>query len=283
MGLFIPPCGFGYYTSNLTGTPPAATVGTNFTFGAANADGATVGVITSATTRDVHRIVVSFGGCATTTEDNSALVDILRDPAGGTSYTNWIDNLAGGFSAVPAGGTTPLSHHYDFPIFLKAGATLAVRARKNGATAATGGRIIIHLFGDPSRPEQYWCGQGIEALGINEATSKGTSHTPGNTGALSTFATIGTSTRRYGNLAMAINGSDGTMTAIGYYWQIGIGSARAPGTPTFYHANTTAEVSSRSSFLHSIPCDIPSGTALQVRGTASGTAEAHNVAFYGCY
>jgi hypothetical protein len=283
MGLFIPPCGFGYYTSNLTGTPPAALVGTNFTFGANSADGATVGVITTPTARDVHRVVISIGGCSTATNDNSALVDILRDPAGGTSYTNWIDNLVGGFTATPAAGTIPLSQHYDFPIFLRAGATLAVRARKNGATAATTGRIVVHLFGDPSRPEQWWCGQGIESLGIDEGTSKGTAHTPGNSGAFSAYATIGTSTRRYGNLALAINGSDGVMTAVGYYWQIGIGSAQAPGTPTFYHANSTGEVSARSSFLHSIPCDIPAGTALRVRGTASGTAEAHNVAFYGVY
>ena len=283
MGLIVPPGpAWSWEVDNLTGTPPAALIGTNFTFGASNADGATVQVL-AATARDACYCVIGFTGCNTGAEDNSALVDLLWDPAGGTSWTNFIDNLAAGFTPVPAAGTIPIQQFYHFPIWIPSGTALAVRARKNGATAATGGRCAIWLFGEPKRPDMWWCGQRVESLGINEGTRKGTSHSPGNSGAFSAFATIGTSTRRYGALQLGVNGSDNVMTAIGYYWQIGVGSSQLPGTPTFYFSNSTAEVSARSGFHGPLFVDIHASTAIQVRGTASGTAEAHNVALYGVY
>jgi hypothetical protein len=274
---------WGWSVSNLTGTPAAATVGTNFSFGAANADGATVEFLADLA-YDCCYLVVGVGGCATTAEDNSALVDILGDPAGGTSYTSAIaTDLICGFTPVPAGGTTPIACWYHFPIWIKSGTALAVRARKTGATAATGGRIVAFVFGKPKRPEMWWCGQGIESLGINAGTSKGTAHTPGNTGAYSTYATIGTSTVRYGALQFGAQPSTGTVTAIGYYWQLGVSSAALPGAPMFYQSGSTAEVMARSGFAGPMFLDIPTSTALQVRATASGTAVAHNAAFYGVY
>jgi hypothetical protein len=273
---------FGWCVDNLTGTPPAATVGTNYTFGGANADGTTVEFLADLAYDGLY-LVVGLGGCATSAENNSALVDILADPAGGTSYTSFIDNLIAGCSPVPAGGTTPIACWYHFPVFIKAGTALAVRARKNGATSATGGRIVAFVYGKPKRPEMWWCGRGVESLGIDEGTSKGTAHTPGNTGAFSAYATIGTSTRRYGALQLGVQPDQTAVTAIGYYWQMGIGSARMEGTPTIYHAGSTAEVVARSGFHGPIWRDIPASTALQVRATASGTAVAHTAAFYGVY
>lgn len=273
---------WSYCFDSLSGTPPAATVGTNFTFGASNADGATVAV-GSATTRDLCYLVVAISGCNTTAQDNSALADLLWDPAGGTSWASFIDDLVAGYTPVPAGGTTPLGCVYHFPIWVPAGTSFGIRARKNGATAATGGRCVIWGFGEPKRPDAWWCGQGVEALGINAGTSKGTSHTPGNSGTFSSYATIGTSTKRYGALQLGVNGSDASATAVGYYWQLGVGSARLDGTPVVYTSNSTAEVTARSGFEGPLFVDIPASTAMQVRATASGTAEAHNVAIYGVY
>jgi hypothetical protein len=282
MGLIMPPgpC-WSWEVDNLTGTPAAATPGTNFSFGGSSADGTTVQLLSS-TASDAQYMVVGISGANTTAEDNSALADILWDPAGGTSWTNFVDNLVAGFSAVPA-ATTAISHWYHIPIWIPAGTSLAIRGRKNGGTAAGSARAVIYLFGEPKRPDMWWCGQRVEGLGITESTSKGTSHTPGNTGSYSSYATIGTSTRRYGALQLGVNGSDANASAVGYYWQIGLGSSRLPGTPTFYVAASTAEVAARSGYQGPLFVDIPASSAIQVRATCSGTAEAWNVALYGVY
>lgn len=283
MGLILPPGpGFGYANSNLTGTPVTNTPGTNFTFGASNADGTAVGLGVTAA-EDLVYVVLGIGGCATTAEDNSALLDLMTDPAGGTSYGSFIDNLACGFSSAPTGGTIGITCWYHFPIWVPAGSSFAVRARKNGATAATGGRAVLFVYGAPKRQEMWWYGTKVEALGIDEANSKGAAHTPGNTGTFSSYATVGTSTRHYGALQFMVNGSDAGMTAVAYHWQLGIGSAQMPGTPTFYHMNATTEVMQRCGFNQPLFVNVPPSTAVQVRATASGTAEAHNVAVYGVY
>lgn len=281
MGLIVPPGPvWSWEVDNLTGTPSSTAPGTNFTFGASNADGTAVQVL-SAISMDALYMVVALGGCSTNAEDNSALVDILWDPAGGTSWGSLIDDLVAGFSPSPS-AASGLMCVYHFPLWIPSGASLAVQARKNGATAATGGRCAIWLFGEPKRPDMWWAGQAVESLGISASTSKGTAHTPGNSGSYSSWATIGTSTRRYGALQFGTNGSDANMTGVGYYWQIGVGSAQLPGTPTYYHANTTNETCARTGAMP-LFVDLPASTALQTRATASGTAEAHNVAFYGVY
>jgi hypothetical protein len=257
---------------NLTGTPVHATPGTNFTFGGSNADGTAVTLL-SALSRDIEYLVLGLGGCDTTNEDNSALVDLLKDPAGGTSWADAASNLAAGFTVTP-GAQVGLMTWYHFPLWLKAGTSIGLQARKAGATAATTGRCAIWAFGAPKNPHQWWCGQKIESIGINEASSKGTAHTPGNTGSYSTPAAIGSTTKRWGAMQLGLNGSDSSMLAVSYYWQICIAGAKLPGTPTYAQSCSASEASARSGFPGVVHCDIPAGTEVQVRGTCSGTAEA---------
>lgn len=281
MALILPGSpAFTWCVDTNTGTPAATTHGVNFTYGGSNADGTTVQLLSS-TARDACYMVVGFSGAATSGEDNSALVDILWDPAGGTAWTNFVDNLIGGFSAATT-ALVMMAHWYHFPIWIPAGTALAIRARKNGATAATGGRCMMFLYGEPKRPEMWWCGQRVESLGITDATSKGTAHTPGNSGAYSTFATVGTSTRRYGAIQFADGGTDNLADSVGHFWQLGIGDSQIPGTPTIYSAITNGESGTRAGAMP-IFCDIAAGTDIQIRGTGSGTSEAHNVAVYGVY
>ncbi len=282
MGLILPPFGFAHTTSSLSGTPPAALIGTNFTVGANNADGTPVEVIADLT-HDVHYLVLGIGGVNVSAGNGQGLLDVLVDRAGGTSWSSWIDDLVCGHTGTPTAGAIGLTCWYHFPVWLPAGASLAVQCRTRHTANITTGRVVAHAYGNPSRPDMWWCGQGVESLGINAATSQGTDVTPGNTGAWGSWAAIGTSSARYGAVQFGLNGSSSAATAIGYYWQLGIGSAQLPGSPTGYSSATTTEVSARAGFNQPIWCDVPSGTEWQVRGTASGTAQVHNLAVYGVY
>ena len=272
---------FQFAADNLTGTPSATGLaGTAFAYGGSNADGSAVGVL-GALDQDACYLVVGFAGGASTGEDGSSLVDILIDPAGGTSWASLVDDLAAGCSPTQS-ATVPAMCWYHLPLYIPAGATLGVQGRRNGATASSG-RCIVQVFGAPSRPDQWWCGQGVEGIGINAASSKGTSHTPGSTGVYSAYATVGTSAKRHGAIQFTVNGADNNMLARGYYWQIGISGAQAPGTPTYYHTSSGAEVITRTGHAGPIFCDFPEGTTYQTRATCNGTSEAHDVAIYGVY
>lgn len=284
MSLILPggPC-FQYCVDNLSGvTPSSSQPGTAFTYGGANSDGAAVAVVSSPLAYDCHYLVVGIGMAAQTSgENNSALMDVLIDRAGGTSWGSFIDNLLYGTGTVLAAGSG-MSQWFHFPVYIPAGATLGVRGRKNGATA-NAARVVMYLYGQPKRPEMWWCGANVESLGIVEASSKGTAFTPGNTGAWSTPTSIGTSTRRYGAIQFAASIDSAAATSMGYHFQMATASAQWPGTPTQHRMYNTSEVGSSSGYSSPIFCDIPASTQLYLRGTATGTAQAHTGAIYGVY
>lgn len=272
---------FQFEVDNLTGTPANGTPGTSFSFGGSSADGADVAVL-SALAQDVQYLIVGVAGAATAAEDNSALLDILTDPAGGTSWVDTISDLSTGFTPATTNSGIPIQCWYYLPVFVRAGTSIGVHARKAGATAATG-RVVMYAYGQPLNPDMWWCGTGVETLGATPATSRGVSHTPGTSGSYASFTTIGTSTRRYGAIQIGINGTDDIANAAGYHFQLGTGSAQISGTPTFYVATNTSETMQRSGFNGPVWCDIPAATDVQVRGTCNGTAEAFNVTVHGVY
>lgn len=278
-----PPWSFADYTSNLTGTPPAATVGTNFTAGANNTDGSAVSVL-SALGHDVHYLVVGIGGISASAANHNALMDVLADPAGGTSWGSFIDDLMAGFTPIPTAGTIGIQSWYHFPIYIPAGTSLGVQARSANATAATAGRVVMYAYGNPSRPEMWWCGSKVESLGVNASSSLGTAVTAGNSGSWGSWTNIGTSGYEYGAVQFGLNGTDGASAAVGYYWQIGYGSNQLPGSPDFYASVSTAESAARTGFCQPIFCNAPASTTWQTRGKCSGTSEpSANMGIYGVY
>lgn len=281
MGLLQAPWRFTRGASNLSGTPDAATVGTAFTAGASNSDGSAVAVL-SALAFDCHYLIIGIAGISAAGADAQCLLDVLTDPAGGTSYGSFIDDLVCGHTPVLT-DRTGIGCWYHFPIFIPAGSSVAVRARTaHGSNIATG-FVVAYAYGDPTRPDMWWCGQKVESLGTNAASSKGTDVTPGNSGVDGSWTTIGTSTYRYGAVQYGVNGSDGTAAALGYYWELGVGSQAFPGAPKSYRLNTTSEAGIASGLSQPIWCDVPASTAWQLRATCSGTAEVWNAAVYGVY
>lgn len=284
MGLGLNPWGFTDAVSSLTGKPPTGGgINTAFAPGTSNADGTAVSVL-SALAFDVHYLIVGVQGVSLSTVAAYCLLDVLIDTAGGTSWTSMIDDLVCGFTPT-SDRSQQMSLFYSFPLYIPAGASLGVRARCSHTAAVTGNdpKVVFWAYGNPSRPEMWWCGSKVESLGINASTSKGTDVIPGDTGTYGSWTSIGTSGGRYGAVQYGLNGSNATQNALGYYWQIGTGSTQLPGSPTMFTADDVTEIYTTAGNQGPIFCDIPESTTLQMRATCSGTAQTHNAAIYGVY
>lgn len=269
-------------TTNLTGTP-SATVGTSVTAGGvAHTDGNTA-LLVSNVAHDVHMIGIGIQSTFTSASNGSALVDLRIDPSGGGGspdlYVDLISDLVCG-NVYDTGDIC----WYCFPLFVKSGASFGARVRNGVAGKACG--VVVQLYGGPSRPDQWWCGQSVTSLGINAGTSSGTSITPGNTGAFSAWQNLGsTLPQAAGAIQFGIQGGgQTTMTQIGYHFQFAIGG-QSPDVqrqigPTYYVRGNTNEGLNRETQPGPILCNLPAGTQLQMRATASGTAQAYDAAAY---
>jgi hypothetical protein len=277
----LPPWYFSYCTDNQPSTPSQGSHGTSCTPGVSNADGTAVSLI-AAISHDVHRLCVHVSNTQTAGAAYYALLDILIDLAGGSSWSSWIDDLTVGFLGAD---TTSLNSGvwFDFPIWLPAGASIGAQMRTSH-TVAVDARISIWAFGEPSRPDMWWCGQGVETLGVTAASSRGTAVTPGSSSAYGSWTSVGsTTTRRYGAIQLGTNGTDASMSAINYHFQIGRGSQPLPGCPIILKGAATTETGATLAPCGPIWCDIEAGAQLQVRGKASGTAEVWDCALYGVH
>lgn len=271
--------GFQNCTDTSTGTPLQTTNGVNFSALANNVDSSVVAVV-AALAHDVHYIIIGVGGIGVSTGNGQALMDFMSDPAGGTSWGSFIDDLPVGFSGSISNETIfPIWYH--FPVWVKAGTSFGVRARTAHTSDLTAGQIAVYAFGDPKRPDMWWCGQKVETIGATAASSTGTSITAGSTGTFGSWTTVGTTGGRYGAVQMGFCGTDATAASVGYHFQIGMGSQKLPGSPNHHLVVTTGERMGRA-FHGPIWCDIPSGTTVQARGTATaGTIEAMFVTAHG--
>lgn len=236
----------------------------------------------SALAHDVHYLVIGVGGILIANNNGQALMDVLRDPAGGTSWASFIDDLMVGFSALASGSIPPVCW-YHFPIYIKSGSSLGVQARTAHTADITSGQVVMYAFGEPSRPDMWWCGSRVESLGVTAASSSGTSVTPGTTGTYGSWTDLGATSGRYRAIQLGFGGTDATAAAVGYFTQIGVSSSQLAGTPLFHHTVTTGEVSGRH-WSMPVWCDIAPGATVQARSTATaGTTETLQIAAYGVY
>lgn len=283
MGLIIPNFSWGYDVSNYVTAFSSSTPGTNFTMGANDTYGANVAVISTATTYDTHYMIIGIGGTGTGSQvDNCGVADILYDPAGGTSWSVLISSLLCGYAVTP-GTSSGLTVWYHFPIRVPAGSTIGIRAKMAYTVAdSTGGRVVISMYGKPSRPSLWWSGQKVETLGISG--SKGTSVTPGATGASGSWTTIGTSSARYGAYQIGLGPTHSAMvTARGYHVFAGTDSTQLAGSIPI-HCNTSTTYHTRNGQTSVRRCNVAAGTVWQAMATCSSTSpDALSVAFYGVY
>ncbi len=215
---------------------------------------------------DFLEIRVSNAATAGSTRD--ILLDIGIDPSGGTSYSVLLpDIICGQAHNAISGGV-----FYHVPITVPRGASIAARAQSNSTTAL---RVSIWAYKAGRRTEQLPTFTAVESIGAISG-NVGVSFTPGNSGAEGSWAQLGTLSNNARYLLPMFGISNGTHSALVYYFDIGAGPAGSQVvvlTNLMYNTTSTSEqtlyVSRNPLFFY---VDLPSGTDLWVRGSCSGNA-----------
>ena len=283
MGL-IKPNGpdWAYCSHNLASTPSETTPGlANVTAGLSNADGSAV-TIMSALAHDVEYLRLLIACSLTSGAVNDILMDLLIDPAGGTSWSVLIPSIMCCKGDLAVGGGSPGSFSgYDFPVWIPAGASLGAQARCAETTlTAPVIKPVLFAYGGNANPASWWCGQRVTAIGINASASTGQAHTPGSSGSFSTWTNLGsTLDTACGALQWGVNGEgDGTFSTGRNQWEFGVASNRI-GAPVLQFT-TTSEAATWTP-TGPIFKRLVAGTQLQVRATsAASPAQPIGVAAY---
>lgn len=241
----------------------------------ANTDGSVVTLL-AALSFDVEFLILSFRNSASSAVDTAGLADIMIDPAGGTSWQSFIDDLLCGnvrSSSFGEGGPRV----FYFPVWIPAGASVGARWRWTGSGLRNIRATAIAVGGNRN-PASWWCGQKVTSIGVNPSTSKGTTHTPG-AGSFSSWADCGSvlplSAKAF---QFAVGGSDSSSNFSAYYYEFGINDNRigAPMTITTTTVEECAQLIPFPTFF-----EAPAGAQLRVRASCfSGTSEDQDVAAY---
>ena len=269
MALIVPSGpNWAYYTDNMPSTPSASQFGTTVTAGANDTMGTAVTCI-SALSHDCEYMQIFPGGYASSTNAGETIMDILFDPAGGTSWTTLISGLLVGHTRSRS-TSTPSPLCYDFPIWLPSGTSIGAQAQTH-LTTTDAGEVIISVRGGNRNPASWWCGQGVETIGVDRTSSQGTLITPGNSGAFSSWTSLGSptvTTRTAGAVQFAGQGNSNNTSARAFRLEFGADS-NIIGPPLNVFTNSTEDGWNMNSGL--IFKQIESGEQLQVRGTSGAT------------
>lgn len=255
------------------GTRPSNTMGTGLTASASLHTLGTRVELIAATAYEAEWCRIMFLNSFVSATLTDQLTNIYIGAAG--VEVPLISNLLSGWSASV---TVGVPAQYWFPLRIPRGSRISADMQ---ALITVDTVEILFEYGVSNG--EHWVGSGVETLGAVTATSKGTAITPGGASEGS-FASIGTSTRRYRYLNMgAMGNNDTTIVAETITWDVGAGGALLQGMQDNYTLDLAAESQSQWS-PRGWPCDIPSGTALQLRGQASGTPSgAQTGCLYGVY
>lgn len=186
------------------GTRPTQPNGTAVTPGN-NTYGTAVSIIAGASlTSDAFGILINANTIGSNGNARDTLLDILINPSGGSSWgaTPLITDLIVSCAAPYAGAG---GIEYFFPLFIKAGTSIAVKASQNNASP-TQCNCFVRLFCQPSHPELVKTGSLVRTYGSTPASSNGTAITIGTTSD-GTFVQVGT-----------IAAGDNP-----WFWQVGLG------------------------------------------------------------
>lgn len=281
MGLILPKGpDWAYCSHNMPASIDASLVGTAVTTSdTANTDGSAVTLL-GALTHDVEYLRLMISGSMILSRQNDFVLSLLRDPAGGSSWSNVVQLYIGGVSRTEGSGQDPAGHaaFYDFPIWIPAGTSLGVQARTAHA-AETTLQVLAFAFGGNANPASWWCGQRITGIGVNAAASGGQIYSAGNSNTFSSWGDLGSPLlSACGALQYGVGGPPGTFySQNAYVFEFGVGGVRIG--PPLLRANTSTE-SGWSSSIGPIFKSLAAGTQLQVRGACSGSAQGLNVAAY---
>lgn len=272
-----PPASLAYIQNNFSATPASNTLGTGITLGGTpHVKTAWVSLI-DPLLADCYWLDLFVNATSATVTNSRTLVDIGIGPSGGGSEQVILPNLLCGATGAPS--AVGVSRAIGIPIFLPRGARLSARAQsvRTSFTMSVG----VSVRGGPSFPP-WWVASAADDYGVTTASSSGTAHTPGNTGAESAWASIGGTTSRPYQAVLALSQID-TQTVVttnGYHMEFGAGSTT---WGEFYDLTNTSE-QLMGFFPNPLMYQpVPIGTQMQARGECQGTAQSRDVALYGLY
>jgi hypothetical protein len=270
-----PPCGFGLILDSQTARPTSGALGITVTAnGAADTKSNYQGIFSAAAvTHDVYGIRIS--GCILSLNGGTrqVLFDVATDPAGGTTYADVIANL--GMMPINTGYQGAFS--YFFPLFIKAGSSIAIRHQCG--TGAVDAQFRVWLYCKPTRPEQWRSGSYVNTYGATTASTTGTAVTPG-TVAEGAWASLGTLTRPAWYFQACLLIDDSTITSNQVYdCDVGIGD----GTNTDVVIQGLSYLGNSGEAIHPLSypsfneCvrEVPSGVSVYGRSQASGTPDSN--------
>lgn len=177
MPLYVPtPLESGRRFWTLTSTRPITNQGTSVssTTTASTYGSYTEIVSDTDVTEDVCGIQIDIGGGVVASTSLQGTVTIGIDNAGGTSYADAINDLIAG---SPNSGANSAPRTYYFPLYIKAGSSIAAKYATTGTTARSC-RVSAKLFFMPKHPGDMRVGHKVETIGGGAAT--GTAVTAGN-------------------------------------------------------------------------------------------------------
>lgn len=255
------------------GANPSATPGTSVTPGASNAEGSWTEIASGASlSQDCYWLSLQISGGASSAAAKNQLLDVGVDPAGGTSYTAFLSNLQVGASPLlTAAGLRP----FTFPMFVRAGSSVAVRVQGSNATAGTV-RAIASLFGQPDRPELAPLGTTSQTFGT-VTNSSGQSFTPGNA-ADGSWVDLGSVSAPLWWWQVGYGIDNGTITAEYTYIDVAFGDGTNKHIISrVMHGGTTGETCGLALAdqlgAYSAFCPVPAGANIYVRGRCNNAPD----------
>ncbi len=262
------------FTYDNWGANPSSTFGTSVVPGASNAEGSWTEVASSANiAANCYWLTFRVYGGATASNIKSHLLDIGVDPAGGTSYTAVISNLVVGASSGIAGNG---NREFLFPLFIKAGSSVAVRIQGSNATAGTV-YVPMTFFGSPSHPEVVPVGMFSESLGTI-TNSNGQSLTPGDA-ADGSWIDLGATSKAMWWWQLGYQINNGTITADYTYIEVAFGDASNKiSIFKIFHIGTAAAdscgVAAQNNMLACAAYKpVPAGAHIYVRGRCNSAPD----------
>lgn len=272
---------FASFTSSIGTTRPATALGATVT-PVQNAMSGAWASIFSALPYDVCGIWVNINSGGSSNAARDLLVDIGVDPAGGTSYVVAIPYLLG-LAAPLAASVGDGGINYFFPLYIKAGSTVAARASVNNATVGTV-RVWCAVWALPANSLNLRLGTRVEAIGIVSASSRGTTVTPGTTSE-GAWTDLGTSVNENWWWQAGCGCNDASMTALSHHLDIGLGDASNKDIiiqDQIIRVNTTTESLAWATQMPGCVREYPAGEHVYGRLQCSGTSDSNmSVAAWG--
>lgn len=270
------------FTYDNWGANPASTIGTSVTPGSSNAEGSWTQIASSANiARDCYWVYFQVHSGATAATSKQHLLDLGIDPAGGTSYSAFFENLAVGCAPTLAQAG---NREFLFPIFIKAGSSVAVRIQGNQATAGTV-RVAARFYGSPGRPEISPLGMFSQTFGTI-TNSSGSTVTPGNA-ADGSWVDLGSVTKPLWWWQLGYQIDNGTITAEYTYLELAAGDVTNKDTIfKIMHGGTTSEtcgLAAQTSLLFPAAYQpVPAGSNIYVRARCNNAPDTgYNVTVVG--